>query len=158
DIGANAGFYTILLSRLVGEQGSVHAFEPLDRNIRYLRRHVALNRVTNVRIHGVAVGRANGVASFDPGLHPSMGRMVKRPANGSVTVPVICLDDFVYGEGQPPPDFVKMDIEGGEGDALAGMRRVLADKRPTVFIAVHGNDQWSSCRRLLGEAGYSIRD
>jgi hypothetical protein len=48
DIGANAGFFTLLFSRLVGESGSVVAFEPLPANLRFLRQHLAKNDVRNV--------------------------------------------------------------------------------------------------------------
>jgi FkbM family methyltransferase len=158
DVGANVGFYTLLLSRLVGERGAVHAFEPLARNREYLERHVALNRAANVRIHSVAVGRSRGTAAFEPAPDPSMGRVVTAPSGSTVTVPVVCLDDVVYADGQPPPDVVKMDVEGGEADVLAGMRRLLTGKRPTLLVALHGPDQWDRCHRLLCEAGYAIRD
>jgi FkbM family methyltransferase len=99
DVGANAGFYTLLFSRLVGERGAVHAFEPLGRNIEYLERHVALNRAANVRIHPVAVGRSRGTAAFEPAPHASMGRVVTAPSASTPTVPVVCLDDVVYADG-----------------------------------------------------------
>ena len=48
DFGAHAGFYTLLASRLVGEKGRVLAFEPNTLNLAYLRRHLELNRISNV--------------------------------------------------------------------------------------------------------------
>jgi FkbM family methyltransferase len=158
DVGANVGFYTLLFSRLVGDPGAVHAFEPLPRNVEYLERHVALNGAANVRIHPVAVGRSRGTAAFEPARHASMGRLVTSPSASTRPVPVVCLDDVVYADGQPPPDLVKMDVEGGEADVLAGMRRLLAEKRPTLLVALHGTDQWTRCRGLFDEAGYGIRD
>ncbi|HEV8435127.1 MAG TPA: FkbM family methyltransferase, partial [Thermoanaerobaculia bacterium] len=50
DIGANAGFFTLLASTLAGPRGLVFAFEPLPRNVALLERHVSLNGCENVRI------------------------------------------------------------------------------------------------------------
>jgi len=58
--------------------------------------------------------------------------------NGRITVPGLALDAFVYDENHPAPDVIKMDIEGGEGSALAGMPRLLAEKRPILLIELHG--------------------
>jgi FkbM family methyltransferase len=158
DLGANVGFYTLLFSRLVGRDGVVHAFEPAERNLGFLRRHVTMNHAANVHIHPAAVGRETGTALFDPVSHPSMGRLVPEPGSRTLPVPLISLDDFVYSRGNAPPDIVKMDVEGGEVDVIVGMRRLLAERRPRLLVAVHGEDRWSGCRDLLGEAGYVIRD
>jgi FkbM family methyltransferase len=158
DLGANVGFYTLLFSRLVGRNGAVHAFEPADRNLAFLRRHVIINYASNVHVHGAAVGRQTGTALFDPASHPSMGRLVPVPGSQTMSVPLVALDDFVYACGNAPPNIVKMDVEGGEVDVLLGMRRLLAEKRPMLLVAIHGEDQWSGCHRLLVEARYSIRD
>jgi predicted methyltransferase len=48
DIGAYVGFYTVLASILVGPTGKVHAFEPLPRNLEYIKEHLRLNNITNV--------------------------------------------------------------------------------------------------------------
>jgi FkbM family methyltransferase len=158
DLGANVGFYTLLFSRLVARQGVVHAFEPLDRNLQLLNRHVALNGCTNVRIHPVAVGQTTRSAAFDPTAGPSMARVVDNFTPSTITVSMVSLDDFVYMDGHEPPDVVKIDIEGGEADALAGMRRVLADKRPMLLTAVHGRDRWRDCYQILADAGYTVCD
>src|SRR5262245_36376035 len=55
DLGAHAGLYTLLASRLVGPRGVVVAFEPLPRNIAYLKDHLRLNRAANVRVIAAAV-------------------------------------------------------------------------------------------------------
>lgn len=140
DLGANVGFYTLLFSRLVGPGGAVHAFEPAERNLQLLKRHVGMNGATNVRIHPVAVGRTIGAVTFDPGSGPSMGHVVSHAGSTTVTVPAVSPDDFVYGQGHPAPDVVKMDIEGGEVEALAGMNKVLQARRPTLLVSVHGRD------------------
>ena len=55
DIGASVGFYTLLGSVLVGGEGRVFAFEPLPQNLSYLKKHLQLNRITNVAVIEAAV-------------------------------------------------------------------------------------------------------
>jgi hypothetical protein len=56
DIGAHVGFYSLLASKMVGPQGRVFAFEPVQRNLYYLHRHLQLNRIANVTVVQTAVG------------------------------------------------------------------------------------------------------
>jgi FkbM family methyltransferase len=158
DVGANVGFYTLLFSRLVGPRGSVHAFEPAVRNLRFLRRHIDLNGVVNACVHESAVGAGSGVGTFNPGLGSSMGRLVAEHATTTIEVPLIALDHLVYAAGHAPPHLVKMDIEGGELDALHGMARILKEHRPTLLLATHGTARWRDCQELLSSMGYELRD
>ena len=65
DVGAHVGFYTVLSSSLAGPAGRVVAFEPLPANLRYLRRHLALNGCANVTVVPICVGDREGTARFD---------------------------------------------------------------------------------------------
>src|SRR5579875_1722626 len=65
DIGANAGFYSLLASVLVGPAGRVFAFEPATRNIAHLRRHLRINNMSNVIVLEAAVSDRSGAAFFD---------------------------------------------------------------------------------------------
>ncbi len=71
-----------------------------------------------------------------------------------ISVPGISLDEFVYGQGNPPPQVVKMDIEGGEVLALPGMRRVLAEARPLMLMELHGPESSRAAWETLTAAGY----
>ena len=73
-----------------------------------------------------------------------------------ISVPGISLDEFVYGQGNPPPQVVKMDIEGGEVLALPGMRRVLAEARPLMLMELHGPESSRAAWETLTAAGYTI--
>src|ERR1039458_10694426 len=75
DVGANVGFYTLLLAELVGAGGRVFAFEPVPRNVELLRRHVEMNRYLHVRIFSCALGDFDGETGFGPGPNTSMGHM-----------------------------------------------------------------------------------
>jgi hypothetical protein len=68
----------------------------------------------------------------------------------------IALDDFVFQGGQPAPGVVKIDIEGGEVLALPGMRRILKEKRPVLFVELHGPEAASTAWQELGTANYKV--
>src|SRR5258707_6646816 len=72
DLGANVGFYTLVAAVRTGERGRVYAFEPVPRNLGFLRRHLGHNRVRNVEIVEAAVSNASGVAAFEDFGDPSM--------------------------------------------------------------------------------------
>src|ERR1700730_2151268 len=64
DVGANVGYYTLLLSSLAGDSGQVHAFEPSEATFAKLQRNVQLNNANNVRLHKIALSHKMGSASL----------------------------------------------------------------------------------------------
>jgi hypothetical protein len=79
-----------------------------------------------------------------------------RPTDYERAIPVsgISLDEFVYGDGGPAPQVVKMDIEGGEVLALPGMRRLLREAHPLLLLELHGPDAARVAWRELSDTGY----
>lgn len=154
DVGAHVGYYTLLASELVGPAGRVFAFEPLPRNLRFLREHVRLNKAANVAVVDAAVAGREDKAFISEGPSHSEGRL--GPA-GEIEVRTVGLDELV-SEGLPAPKCIKMDIEGGELDALEGASGILADAKPVVFLSTHGSQVRESCRSLLAAAGYELRE
>src|SRR5712692_81229 len=75
DIGAHAGYYTLLASALVGPTGKVFAFEPDTRNYRMLEKQIAINRCSNVVLSSSAVSDSNGVAQFARGTGSGTGHL-----------------------------------------------------------------------------------
>jgi hypothetical protein len=68
----------------------------------------------------------------------------------------LSLDDFAYVQGNPPPQVVKMDIEGGEVLALPGMRRLLREAHPTVLLELHGHEAARAAWTELTGSGYRM--
>jgi FkbM family methyltransferase len=155
DVGANVGFYCLLAAGLVGPQGNVFAFEPLPRNVIYLRRHLALNRVSNVEILELAVGEQTGSASFTPEPSGCMGRLSH---TGCLPVSVASLDDLLEQGRLVPPHSIKMDIEGAELLALRGAQKCIQQHRPIIFLATHGRDIHAACCSLLESWEYECTD
>ena len=144
DVGANVGYYTLALSRLVGDSGRVYSFEPGVRWAYYLRRHIELNALRNVTVVQAAVSDSAALVRFS-------GWEIDD--EGSYVVPSISLDGFIAA-GFPPPDFIKMDIEGAEGAALHGARDLLSSAKPSWLLATHSDALRSSCQSLLAQSGY----
>jgi FkbM family methyltransferase len=155
DVGANVGFYSLLASVLVGPRGHVFSFEPVQRNLQFLKRHLELNEVTNCSVLDVAVSRNEGTAQFALGPNASMGRLMNESKDG-LTVRTVALNTLVASGELPPPDVIKCDVEGAEFDALSGASEILTKHRPTIFLATHGVEVHKSCCRLLDTLGYHL--
>jgi FkbM family methyltransferase len=131
DIGANIGIWSALLSRAVGPNGRVVAFEPSPDNLTLLRANLARNGCTNVEIVPAAVGRSSGTASFETTTAGATHHLAAEGRSGDISVEVTTLDDFARTNAVGF-DAIKVDIEGFEPDAFAGMTNVL-DGRPLLL-------------------------
>ena len=153
DIGANAGFYTLAFSRLVGDTGHVYAFEPLAQNAANILRHLELNAIKNVTLIQAAVANEPGLSGFRIAGHNAMGAI-----SGSSTdyiVPTVTLDALVAAGTFPVPDLIKMDVEGAESRVLDGALKLLASRKTSLLIALHGHKQMELCLARLEQSGYS---
>jgi FkbM family methyltransferase len=156
DLGANVGFYSLLASILAGSEGRVFSFEPVPRNLEFLRKHVELNKLTNCSIWDVAVGSCEGTANFDLGPNCAAGHLTAG-SHGALTVRTVTLDGLVSSGKLPPPDVIKCDIEGGEYDALTGAQGILDKYAPTIFLATHGAEVHRRCCTLLADLHYRLK-
>jgi FkbM family methyltransferase len=152
DIGANAGYYTLMAARLVGPRGKVVACEPDPKMARYLRRHVAANRHRNVSVVESAVWATSGIARFSRGAGTGTGRVTD---SGELAVRLTTLDELAMEHGAVPTH-IKIDVEGAELDVLRGGHATLTRARPTIFLSTHGASVHNACCRLLEEHGYSL--
>jgi FkbM family methyltransferase len=153
DIGANVGFYTLLASVLVGPTGRVLAFEPLPRNVAYLRTHVELNHCHNTTVVTAAVSDTMGTARFDGSGDGSMAHLA---TDGAIAVETVTLDNVVFAQGEPPPHVIKIDVEGAEMAVLRGGQQTIETYRPTIFLALHGPELQRYCYEWLRSRGYQL--
>lgn len=127
DIGANIGWYTLVAGHALAGRGHVHSFEPDPTNLARLRTNVALNRLDNVTVNGWALADRSGSAILhlnhtnrgDSSLFPHHARRL------TTTVTLGRLDDYA-GLPKDRPLVMKIDVQGGEIDVLAGARQLLA--------------------------------
>jgi len=145
DLGAYLGYFTVL----AGRRGArVIAFEPDPRTLPYLRRNIESNGIADrVRIVERAVGAAAGTAIFflsqggdESTLHPNATHET------AVTVQVTSVDSETEGL---TVDVIKMDVEGAELEALAGMARTLESASPDLVMFVERSAE------TLGRTGHT---
>ena len=163
DVGANIGYVSLLLRRQAGKDGRVLAFEALPANLERLRVNLEISGLgADVEIVPAAVVDGERSIKFLVGLSGGMGKAEGSagrqdlPYESAIEVRGISLDHFVFDEGNPPPELVKIDIEGGEVLAFPGMRRVLREKRPVIFLEIHGPEAARVAWEELVNAGYRI--
>lgn len=130
DVGANIGYYALLFAQAVGPAGRVACIEPEPENLAELRRNIERNRLTQAEVFPVAVGATAGTVSLRAGINGS----VMEDGSGEILVPLRPLDELLAGR---PVDFMKIDVEGYEGQVLDGAARLLEELRPTLFVEIH---------------------
>jgi FkbM family methyltransferase len=129
DIGAHAGYFSLIGASCVGATGKVYAFEPFPASFRQLQRNIELNGYKNIHAIAKAVSDKTGVHKLLVNPKGSdrhslfAGESSWEPE--SPEVETTRLDDFLEGCDWPPVDLIKMDIEGAEPAALAGMKQTL---------------------------------
>jgi FkbM family methyltransferase len=131
DGGAHIGTYTLLAASLVGTKGSVDAFEPAPVEARRLIENIDLNRLSNVRVHLVALADKRGFAQFT--IDRGAGNRIKTvdDADRAVrTVRTTTLDEALTGRYA----MAKLDLEGAEFLALKGAEEHLIEGNPPVWL------------------------
>lgn len=133
DVGANIGWYSLLLWRLSAGRAAILCFEPDPDNFALLQRNLAQNDAAGVQPFQLAAGSEPGTLALHRYGRSNTGRHSLLPlhAGESVPVEVVTLDDFLdtHGLGDTPVKCLKMDIEGYELPALRGATRTLARTR-----------------------------
>ncbi len=153
DIGANVGYFSLLAAVLAGPEGRVYAFEPLPRNVEFLRKHIKLNKLDTIEVVEAAVSDHSGEASFDLGASSAMGHLA---SSGGITVRLVTLDQMLLAGELLPPDYMKVDVEGAEYDVLNGARGLLEKFHPTLFLDTHQREAHHLTITLLEELGYEF--
>lgn len=162
DLGANIGYFSLMVARDIEDGGKVYAFEALPTNLERLRANLALNPLrAPIEVLSKAVSDKSGSTTFLVHASNAMGKLIESSGRDTaygqeIVVETISLDDFVFAQRHAPPDLVKIDIEGAEGLALMGMARLLREIRPFLFIELHGPDASESVWSQLKAADYAL--
>lgn len=143
DVGANIGFFSILMAAQVGAAGHVYSFEPLNRNAALLERSVAENRFqTRVTVTRAAVAEAHGTLELiSPRVTNNWGGAYLRTDSSEVpadhellSVPIVTLDTCAL---RRPVRLIKLDAEGAEMRVLRGAKAILQEDRPIVLVELN---------------------
>ncbi|MRR52171.1 MAG: FkbM family methyltransferase [Rhodocyclaceae bacterium] len=137
DIGANIGYYTVLLSRLVGPQGMVHAFEPTTHFSDVLDRNLRENGVTNCELHhfGFSDRTRRGNIKINESS-ATLHMPADCPGCEQQAISLTTLNAFAAQSRIKTVDFVKVDIDGHEPLFMEGAWRALAKWKPVLLLEV----------------------
>lgn len=144
DVGANVGYLTLLMAKLVGPQGHIVSFEPTRLTYDELVQNVTLNGYGQVTASCLALSDYAGALSFNIGpqgydVYNSAGEVNHPSAKGKVftkvQVPCVSLDAYATENHLMQIDFIKIDAEGSELSVLKGMEQILATN-PKMRIAI----------------------
>lgn len=145
DVGANAGYYSLLATDLGGAGSRAFAFEPNPRMVDLLRRSAALNPNASVEIVQAACGDHDGHVSLSvsPDPHNTGLTTVRETLEGPqpAQVALLRLDDFCASR-KLRPDLIKIDVEGAEADVLYGAERLLRSGCPPHVVC----ELWAESR------------
>lgn len=170
DIGANVGLYSLLAAR-TNPSAQIHAFEPTAAVNEILRTNIALNGFNNITVNNCGIGsdsgegllrECRGMDYTNEGMnYIAKDNLHSQPTDRAVIL--VSLDDYCRSNGIDRIDLLKMDIEGGEYDALCGAKNLLEGKSVgCLFVEFMGwaakrsNHSTADLKDLLLEAGYFL--
>ena len=134
DVGANVGIFAILAAAQ-NRAGTVVAVEPMAASFARLCDNAMLNGLANLRPYCLAIGAQNGLGELQLASLEAASSMHSLGATGAFREPIVMragigvatLDSLAAAAGVP--NLLKVDVDGGEDDVLAGAGAVLHDPR-----------------------------
>jgi len=148
DAGANVGYVTLLLSRWVGETGSVHSFEPVPETFEWLAESVRKLKLANVNLHNCGLSDSAQNATMGIPRYLSGGenlyesRIVEEGRGArftrTVNVSLNTLDAVLAGSSRRV-SFIKIDVEGHELPVVKGALQVITRDKPALLIEITGD-------------------
>ena len=136
DIGANIGYYTMLMSQRAG-RGQVHAFEPVPLNFHLLSATIHINNATNVVLNLCAVGDDEREITFSQAADGAFSSIIpigRQPEAASIRTRMVTLDGYMAQQGLAKVNVLKIDVEGAEKLVIKGASRLFSrlETRPTT--------------------------
>jgi FkbM family methyltransferase len=148
DIGAHVGWYTCILSFLVGEHGGVYTIEPIPESFDLLAAVIERLQLKNVQLMNCAISSGDGSGLMEVPLHESgvensyqarivdNSRTCLRLKRYEVSLRSL---DSIFSNLSRDPAFIKCDVEGHELSVVKGARRTISKCRPSWLIEVTGD-------------------
>jgi FkbM family methyltransferase len=138
DIGANIGYFTLLAAASLKNTGGIVAFEPGKTAYQQLRENISLNNFTNITAINLAVSNSAGEARLylDTEIADTGANLYQAGDDRTQfeIIQIIPLDNFLAQEQMPPPQFIKIDVEGAELAVLQGATKILTKFSPLLLI------------------------
>jgi len=166
DIGGNIGYYTLLESQRVGENGKVICIEPSPLNFRYLKKNLEIQNTSNVESHNFACGNIDGEINFLISKNSNTCRTIPKEepipeGEKIITVPVKKLDTFLEENPLSKIDFLRTDVEGYELQVFEGAKKTIKKFKPMIQIEVHpdylGKSKTRKFLEFLKSENYEVK-
>lgn len=135
DVGANMGYYTVMMASLVGPAGKVIAFEPIKEPVYYLKESLQLNDFNNTQLFDTCLGDTSGEISFD--RTSCRLNVSNKKVQLEMVVSIRPFDEMASEIGVSKVDLAKIDVEGAEFNVLRGMKNTLQKHGPHLLIEIH---------------------
>jgi FkbM family methyltransferase len=160
DIGANLGYYSTFLSRIVGPEGKVLAIEPVPLFQEIWRSNVKASGISNLSMWPYALGGENtriqmGTPERDGLLHHGMTKIINSAKDNyarTYEVEMKIPDELFINLNRL--DFVKCDVEGYEFEVFRNMQETLRKFQPVIQTELNGKDNRQQVKALLTQIGY----
>jgi len=132
DIGANIGFYATILSDIVGEKGKIHCFEPDATNFAHLKKTTTSYK--NIIINNKAVGPKTEKIKIYTSKELNVDHRTYKPEeyDAEIEIDAVSIDDYLK---DVKVNFIKMDIQGFEMEAMKGMKETLKNNPNVKMIS-----------------------
>jgi FkbM family methyltransferase len=154
DIGANVGYMSIeMLQQLPASRAVL--FEPQPKLVQVIQKSIALNHLQQrAQLLPIALSDSSGSAAlnlFANDGHASLSD--GNPGQRQITVKMMTLDEAGLAYNLPPPDLIKIDVEGHELSVLRGGAQLLRSARPCICFECSSQSQYAAIRGMLAEMG-----
>ncbi len=172
DIGANIGYYCLLEAKLISNDKIVYAIEPDRRNLNLLIKNIRINSFQNIKTYNLAIAEKNKISTMNLSMESNLNTLVslsdeekvKKNIIRSVPIKSVSIDSFLEENNNTPVNFIRMDIEGYECEAIDGMLNTLKNQKEEIKIMVefhprfYGKDR-DFCKRLrkLDKLGFNVK-
>lgn len=147
DAGACYGDTALYFSHKAGASGRVYSFEFLPENVAIFSRNMSLNKSLAEHVHLIEspLWSTSGKQLFIEGNGPATRVLPSSMNPAARKIETLAIDDLVRREQLSSVDFIKMDIEGAELEALKGAEETIRSFRPKLAISVYHklHDFWT---------------
>lgn len=157
DIGANYGLYTLSIAKIIGDQGTIWAFEPTAATAACLKKSISNNNFNNIEL--IEAGLSNKIkkAKFFTSPNSELNSLSKELVSGNQheTVLLLTLDHCAKKYHWLDIDFIKLDAEGEENNILKAGKKMLSSMSPLIMFELkHGDKVNISLINRFKKLGY----
>lgn len=175
DVGAHVGELTLMFSRFIGHEGSVHAFEPASEGFKRLSATCTAASLRNVQLNPIALADHGGLVTLhsygedylswtSQALRPLENYGLNVHAVSEEEVTATTLDSYCHENGIELIDLLKIDVEGAEFQVMLGARGMLETQRVKCIAFEFGqttfdmNNNPNEIEAYLKDMGYVVRN